>query len=281
MAILPRMMIFFCLSVLLHLVLLFALPDISRLFTITLLQKQLLPERKIEVELVKPTSKKMPLPTKDRKTPDQENPGDLVKLAEQKLQKVLSLGDLPVPAVKSLELPASRSEAETTINEIKIPSLPAESVPDLVVDFGTLKPGFQAGDEQKELLMVGEQAERMRASEQQLLTALQAEAERAVTKNKLRSRILDLEGPVARFRKVIFKPKLPEAALRQATEIKLKFWVRPDGTVSRIEPLIISDLSLVRIAEVYLQAWRFNTLSPDLPQKEQWGTITIRFRLKK
>ncbi len=280
MAILPRMTIFFCLSLLLHLLILFALPDITRFFTIALLQKQLLPENKIEVELVKPRPRQLPPAAKKRRPPVSREKSDLSRLAEQKLQKVLPLGDLPVPAAKDIVLPASRAADLVTINEVEIPPLPAAQAPDLVADFGTLQPGFQAGDARRELAAVGEPGQQLRASEQRLLERLQVETARSATAAKAKSRVLDLEGPVARYRQVVFRPRLPEATLRQATEVKLKFWVRPDGTVSRIEPLLIGDLELVKAAEVYLQGWRFNTLSPDLPQKEQWGTITIRFTIK-
>lgn len=279
MGILPRMLVFFCISTLLHLLFLFTLPDISRFFTINLLQKQLLPENRIEVELVKPVPRKMPPPVKERRDESRQRFDSLAQLADRRLQKVLPLGDLPVPAAKSIELPASRAPSPTTVDEVKIPPLPAAEAPDLVADFGTLRPGFLAGDERRPL--AGVTGRQLQASEQRLLAALQEKTSgRPAAAGPPKSRVLGLEGPVARYRKVIFKPKLPEVSLRQATEIKLKFWVHPDGTVGRIEPLLIGDLSLVKTAEVYLQGWRFNTLSPDQPQKDQWGTITIRFTIK-
>ncbi|MBW1645346.1 MAG: hypothetical protein JRJ56_03315 [Deltaproteobacteria bacterium] len=279
MGILPRMLVFFCISTLLHLLFLFTLPDISRFFTINLLQKQLLPENRIEVELVKPVPRKMPPPVKERRDESRQRFDSLAQLADRRLQKVLPLGDLPVPAAKSIELPASRAPSPTTVDEVKIPPLPAAEAPDLVADFGTLRPGFLAGDERRPL--AGVTGRQLQASEQRLLAALQEKTSgRPAAAGRPKSRVLGLEGPVARYRKVIFKPKLPEVSLRQATEIKLKFWVHPDGTVGRIEPLLIGDLSLVKTAEVYLQGWRFNTLSPDQPQRDQWGTITIRFTIK-
>jgi TonB family protein len=61
------------------------------------------------------------------------------------------------------------------------------------------------------------------------------------------------------------------------SEITLKFWVRPDGVVSRVLPERKGDTVLEAAAIRYLEGWRFTPLSLQEPQVEQWGLITVRF----
>ncbi len=87
---------------------------------------------------------------------------------------------------------------------------------------------------------------------------------------------LGIEGPVAK-REPLSKPPPPEVVVRTNSEITLKFWVRPDGVVSRIETLRRGDTGLEAAAIRYLSNWRFSPLLPHEVQEEQWGTITVRF----
>jgi TonB family protein len=88
-----------------------------------------------------------------------------------------------------------------------------------------------------------------------------------------------IKGPAGQ-RKVIFKPPPPSLQLGATMEIELKFWVLPDGSVGRIIPSRRGDMALEREMMAYLKKWRFNPLSPDVPQEEQWGTIPIKYLLK-
>jgi TonB family protein len=88
-----------------------------------------------------------------------------------------------------------------------------------------------------------------------------------------------IHGPVAR-REPLYRPALPEVQVYAASDITLKFWVRPDGVVSRVLPERKGDASLEVAAIRYLTEWRFTPLPPHEPQVEQWGTITIRFLLR-
>ncbi len=87
---------------------------------------------------------------------------------------------------------------------------------------------------------------------------------------------LGIEGPVAK-REPLSQPPLPEVVVKANSEITLKFWVRPDGVVSRITTLRKGDMALEAAAIRYLQGWRFSPLRSYEPQEEQWGTITLRF----
>ena len=85
-----------------------------------------------------------------------------------------------------------------------------------------------------------------------------------------------IEGPVAQ-RKPLFQPALPAVEVLSESTIALKFWVRPDGVVTRILPVRKGDAILEAAAIRYLEGWRFTPLASHEPQEEQWGTITVRF----
>ena len=87
---------------------------------------------------------------------------------------------------------------------------------------------------------------------------------------------LGIEGPAAR-REPLSRPPLPEVVVVRDSEITLKFWVRPDGTVSRIVTVRKDNAALEAAAIRYLSGWRFSPLRPHEAQEEQWGTITVRF----
>jgi TonB family protein len=87
---------------------------------------------------------------------------------------------------------------------------------------------------------------------------------------------LGIEGPAAR-REPLSRPPLPEVVVMRDSEITLKFWVRPDGAVSRIVTVRKDNAALEAAAIRYLSGWRFSPLLSHEAQEEQWGTITVRF----
>ena len=87
-----------------------------------------------------------------------------------------------------------------------------------------------------------------------------------------------IQGPAAQ-REPLYRPDLPKVRVQAESEITLKFWVRPDGSVSRILPERKGEAVLEAAAIRYLEGWRFTPLPPHEPQIEQWGTITVRFIL--
>jgi outer membrane biosynthesis protein TonB len=50
--------------------------------------------------------------------------------------------------------------------------------------------------------------------------------------------------------------------------------------VGSVVPLLRGDAELESIAMNYLKRWRFNPLNEGGSTVEQWGTITVKFRLK-
>lgn len=87
-----------------------------------------------------------------------------------------------------------------------------------------------------------------------------------------------IQGPAAK-REPLYRPPLPQVQVSTESEITLKFWVRPDGVVSRVLPERKGDTALEATAMRYLEGWRFTPLSPQEPQVDQWGMITVRFLL--
>ena len=89
-----------------------------------------------------------------------------------------------------------------------------------------------------------------------------------------------IAGPAAR-RRILFQPKPPKLErLESTTEIVLKFWVLPDGTVGRVIPTRKASAYLEGLASNHLKRWRFSPLPPGAGDKEQWGEITFRFLLR-
>ncbi len=92
-------------------------------------------------------------------------------------------------------------------------------------------------------------------------------------------RRLEIEGPVGLERKVVHEPPLPRVPIRHAASVAIRFFVSPRGDVTRAIPTQRGDPELDRAALDYIKAFRFSPL-PAGEEKEQWGTIHVRFRLE-
>jgi TonB family protein len=88
-----------------------------------------------------------------------------------------------------------------------------------------------------------------------------------------------IKGPAGK-RKILYKPEIPKVKIDREGEVELEFWVLPDGSVGRVFSLLRGDAELERIAINYIKQWRFNPLDEGRPTVEQWGTITVKFRLQ-
>jgi len=95
----------------------------------------------------------------------------------------------------------------------------------------------------------------------------------------LKNDITGIRGP-AGSREILYKPEIPEVKIEREGEVELKFWVLPDGSVGSVVPLLRGDAELESIATNYLKQWRFNPLNEGGSTVEQWGTISVKFRLK-
>ncbi len=88
----------------------------------------------------------------------------------------------------------------------------------------------------------------------------------------------EIEGPASK-REVIYKPlNLPRLNIDMEVDIRLKFWVLPNGTVGEVLPLQRGDVRLERAAIQYLKSWRFTPV--DSSRSKVWGIIPITYKLR-
>ena len=90
---------------------------------------------------------------------------------------------------------------------------------------------------------------------------------------------IGIKGPVA-SRRLLYTPPPPRVKISVETEVVLKFWVRPDGTVGRVIPLRKGDARLEAAGMEYLKGCLFEPLPPEAPQVEQWGTLSVKSVLR-
>jgi outer membrane biosynthesis protein TonB len=88
---------------------------------------------------------------------------------------------------------------------------------------------------------------------------------------------LEWEGDINRA--PIVQP-LPDYVTETEAVISVRFEVRPDGTIGRLQPIIKAHPELEREVLRTLRTWRFSRLPSNLPQEPQFGTITFRFVLE-
>jgi len=105
-----------------------------------------------------------------------------------------------------------------------------------------------------------------------------------ISVGKGEAREFAITGPVSRrgiVRRVY--PQYPRWAEEAGVsgEVMLKFWVLPDGLVSKVEVSQTTGYpDLDQIATQAMKKWLFEPLSPQEKQIVQWGTITLKFKLK-
>jgi periplasmic protein TonB len=97
------------------------------------------------------------------------------------------------------------------------------------------------------------------------------------------SKNLELFGPIVN-RRIVYSevPEYPDWAKSQGveSEVRMKFWVEPDGKVVNAEVVQKSGyLRLDLLAINSLLKWKFTPLDEKDPQIKQWGEIVVRFIL--
>jgi hypothetical protein len=275
-----RLIPFIVLSSLLHAVLILALPDLNRLFNIHIKSLALLTGTEIEVTLVGPEVKPEPEPPPAEKSSSLLADDHVSTLIDHHLKAHLALGDAPFSPPASVMLPELAPPDKLMLKALPLSeTAPLARPQELLGRLGKTsagklsgrrlggaleRPVSKSGSPVEELLSPG--------GRKSLLTV-------EVPEKNAAGSDLGLSGPVARSRQVLFRPELPKISLAKDVTVGFRFWVRPDGSVSRVETLKIGDLELVNVAERFLQQWRFSILSSDLPQQEQWGTVNIIFRV--
>jgi len=74
-------------------------------------------------------------------------------------------------------------------------------------------------------------------------------------------------------------PKFPEG-VKIGGVVKIRFFVKPDGTVGELIPIIKSNYQLEEVSLKSLKNWRFSKLDKEAPQVNQEGIITFIYKLK-
>ena len=181
------------------------------------------------------------------------------------------------------ELPESEPLPDAPVLEMPKPVLAPGEIPSM----GAL----QAGGALDEIVLpVDEKAGESRGLKRRKKVALPgSEADRKMLeqlsrlnfpRSAGRKRRINIAGPAAR-RRILFRPKPPKLErLESTTEIVLKFWVLPDGTVGRVIPTRKASAYLEGLAANHLKRWRFSPLPPGAEDEEQWGEIAFRFLLR-
>ena len=88
-----------------------------------------------------------------------------------------------------------------------------------------------------------------------------------------------IEGPL-KGRRIIHRPPSPNVKIAMTVELKLKFWVLPDGTIGEIIPLKRGNAKLEQIAMAYIKQFQFEPLPSNVSQQKIWGTIPIKFSVR-
>ncbi|MBN1593957.1 MAG: energy transducer TonB [Candidatus Coatesbacteria bacterium] len=150
---------------------------------------------------------------------------------------------LPEMVEKTLDrLARSRREIGRTGSEERKPWMPAPSKPKEKVHLPeTVAPGAAAAPTERSVVNVG-----------------------------------SIVGPVS-ARQVVFWPPRDEIKITTPGNVRIKFWVQPDGTVSRIIFEQKLDATLDDYSARYVRALRFEPL-PEGKDYLEWGTIPIAFR---
>ncbi len=275
-----RLIPFLLLSGLLHAALIMALPDLTRLFNIHINRLALLSVNEIEVTLVAPEV--VPEPPVVEKVSPLLADDHVSALIDDRLKELPALGEDSFLPPALLKLPEISPSQKLTVEFLPLPeTLPSIPPQKLLGRLGKKPAGRLSGSRldgtfKQVLAESGALVDELLspAGQKKLLTL-------DLPEKKISRRDFGLEGPVARSRQVLFRPALPKISLAKDVSVDFRFWVRPDGSVSRFETLKIGDLELVNVAERFLQQWRFSILASDLPQQEQWGTVSITFRVSR
>ncbi len=90
---------------------------------------------------------------------------------------------------------------------------------------------------------------------------------------------LGVEGPIS-VRRVLYHPPLPKITAEHSVQIKLKFWVTPNGIVDQIIPIVRGGTKMESVAIRFLKGWKFEPLPAEVKQERQWGILTVKFLVK-
>jgi periplasmic protein TonB len=202
---------------------------------------------------------------------------DTLPESSQGHSSVMADGDTRSPQGDSPLFPAPPVNAPVRIQTFDVPppissvmTLPGTDLPDMTGEGSSLR-GLPTGDievsDSEQINSVGTPpAIAWEPSDTTVTASVQIDANE-----------YPIEGPVAK-RNVIFRPPLPRPVISSSGTVELKFWVRSDGTIGQIIPLVKSDSALETVAIEFLEKWRFEAFPDGTP--DQWGILPLRFKLR-
>ena len=131
-----------------------------------------------------------------------------------------------------------------------------------------------------------------RSDEKNLQAALAQEAKVspqgifAAVEAKRTGKEICIDGPAGR-RVFVYRPEAPRYPgwwlkdVKYSFDMRLKFWVTPEGKVRSVRVLTSSGYPEVDlIGARYLREWLFETLSDEMPQRNMWGTVELKFKYR-
>lgn len=255
----------FLASLLVHAALLVAVPGRRTLLPVVV-------ERLFEVEVLAPEPIALPeppLPPEDLESQPSPSPRPLARDEAAAVSEILQRAALPPPpppAAPPVRLPA-RNYALPEVDDLEW-ELPKPPGPEPLPQAITPRP------EAPPAPRVSAASDLARS----LLEDLSASPPPGPSVPQGLPRI-DIEGPVGVERKVTREPPPPQVPIRNPVDVRIKFWVSPRGEVIRAVPTQRGDPALDSAALAYIKSFRFNALPPG-DEKEQWGTIRVKFRLE-
>lgn len=278
-------------SILAHLILIFSTPEFMQFYS--------LPEEKEKIFEIDRIEETKPKDVKEKiEDIKQEEPKEMTKVADKEslqipssVEKVIDgevkkikLGENFTPPPPLISLPEVAREPSIINSPITFKKyIPPESIKKFEPEgsamignvFGVKKdiplPKIKA--ETKFLIKQPVVTDSFKAGREEIIGK---EPEFKIRQENLK---LGLKGEIV-DRKIDNKPALPSVKIDIPTTVTLDFEVQPDGTVIKIRPQKRVDVNLERIAIDYLKNWKFSNLPMDAVQKNQIGTLIIKFELE-
>ena len=115
---------------------------------------------------------------------------------------------------------------------------------------------------------------------QRIIADLRGMAQEGAAGNQfVEAKTLDITGPAA-DRKLNYIPPPLQSKPSVDDGSLFKFWVLPDGTVSKVIPMDKGDTHALLACVDHIKKYRFNPLPHTVPQVEMWGVIPVQSVLK-
>jgi TonB family protein len=181
--------------------------------------------------------------------PQTEEPARDVELPEQ--PEPVDATPVPVPDAEEID----PSRPETTAPQTEEPSVPAPAIRAETESEGEPEAGDIRGIRGR------------------------VDADQGTGADPIRSAPFQLEWE-GDFNRAPVVQSLPNYVSQTEATIRVRFEVRPDGTVGQVIPQVRGNPELDREVIRTLRTWRFSRLPSNMPQESQFGVVTFRFILE-